>query len=169
MSLPKQRKYSKLAIPAAVGAAVVFVVLMVAPHLVNTNNYSGGGNNAPVYVPTQHTASLVNDMVHVNAHTYTYYTFSAPSGSTNAYVSGKFTAGGGSGNDIRVFIMDDQNFINWRNGHQSNVYYNSGQETVGNINANIPSGQTLYLIYDNTFSVLSSKEVSTDVSLTYTS
>lgn len=163
------KRSSKTYIGIVIGVAIVLGILINAHFFYNNSSSGGGASYAPVYVPTQHTITIVNDMIRVNAHSYTEYTFSTPVGSTNAYLNGTFTAGGGSGNDIRIYILDEQNFINWRNGHQASTYYNSGQETVGNINANVPSGQTLYLVYDNSFSILSSKEVSTNVSLTYTS
>lgn len=148
-----------IGIGIGIGIAVVIVALMII----------GSGSNVHSLIPTQHHESIVNSMIRVGPGQYVYYTFSAPNGASNAVVSGTFTAGGGSGNDVRVYIMDDQNFINYKNDHQVNVYYSSGQETVGNINVNIPAGQTLYLVYDNTFSIVSSKEVTTNVGLTFTS
>ena len=126
-----------------------------------------GSHHSIILIP--HTLIIVNSMVRVEPGQYGYYTFNVPSDASNALVSGTFTAGGGGGNDIKVAILDEQNFINYKNNHQVNAYYSSGQETVGNISAKVPSGHTLYLVYDNTFSAVSSKEVTTNVSLTYTS
>ena len=57
---------------------------------------------------------------------------------------------------------------NWQNGHQVNAYFTSGQLTTGSINADVPTGQTLYLIYDNTFSTFTDKNVTTKADLVYT-
>lgn len=38
-----------------------------------------------------------------------------------------------------------------------------------NLSASLPAGGTYYLVYDNTFSLISQKNVQTTVSLTYTS
>jgi hypothetical protein len=62
--------------------------------------------------------------------------------------------------------MDSINFINWENGHTANTYYNSGQLT-SSISATLPSGGTYYLVYDNTFSVISQKNVNTQANLSY--
>ena len=148
-----------IGIGIGIGVAVVIVALLVIGSSVGSQHG---------IVPTQHTMNIVNSMIRVEPGQYNYYQFSAPAGSSGVTVSGTFTAGGGSGNDIKVLILDEQNFINYRNGHQANVFYSSGQETVGNINADVPTGQTLYLVYDNTFSVVSGKEVTTNVNLTYT-
>ena len=145
-----------------IGIGIGIVVIIVALAMV------GGVSGTHSIIPTQQTESIVNSMIRVPPGQFVYYAFSAPSGASNVSVSGTFTAGGGSGNDIKVAILDEQNFINYRNGHQASAYYSSGQETVGNINADVPAGQTMYLVYDNAFSVVSSKEVTTNVILTFT-
>ena len=64
-------------------------------------------------------------------------------------IRGSFTASGGSGNDIRVLIMDSTAFTNWQNGHQVNIYYDSGQQTTGSISTSLPNGPgTYYLVYN---------------------
>src|SRR5438045_6975454 len=49
-------------------------------------------------------------------------------------VSAKFRARGGNGNDIEVFIFDEEGYENWRNGHTAPTFYNSGRVTVGHFN-----------------------------------
>jgi len=63
--------------------------------------------------------------------------------------------------------MDETNFINWKNGHQSTAYYNSGQLTTGTISASLPSSGAYDLVYSNAFSTFSSKNVQTTVNLYY--
>jgi hypothetical protein len=117
---------------------------------------------------TSHTNNIVNGLVTVPAGSYEYYQFSVPSGATLVTVSGPFTASGGSGNDIDVFVVDQTNFVNWQNGHSATSYYDSGQVTTGTVNANLPGSGTYYLVYNNSFSAASSKNVQTTVDLTYT-
>jgi len=112
-------------------------------------------------------ANIVNGLITVQAGGYNYYFFTLPAGSTSISVSGSFTASGGSGNDIQVFVMDDANFINWKNGYQASSYYSSGQLTTGTISANLPSPSTYDLVYSNAFSTVSSKNVQTTVNLYY--
>ena len=81
-----------------------------------------------------------------------------------AHVVGRFRAQGGSGNDIRVMILDADQLENWKNGHQTNTYYNSQKVTVGTINVGLNRG-TYYLVFDNTFSAVSNKAVTTDIQL----
>jgi hypothetical protein len=99
---------------------------------------------------------------------YQYYQFTVPSGASDIQVSGTFTASGGSENDIKVYVLDITNFVNWKNGHTASTYYNGGQLTTGNISATLPSDGTYFLVYDNTFSVFSQKNVNTQATLSYT-
>ena len=73
-------------------------------------------------------------------------------------LSGKFRARGGSGNDIEVYILDEDGFENWRNGHRASTYYNSGRVTVGRFNVKLSEG-IYYLVMNNNFSVVSNKAV----------
>ncbi len=117
---------------------------------------------------TQVSNNVVNGMVTIGARNYQYYQITVPSGAISPSVSGSFTASGGSGNDIKIYVMDNTNYVNWQNGHSASTYYTSGQTTTGSISAQLPSGAgTYYLVYDNTFSLLSTKNVDTQVNLVY--
>lgn len=116
---------------------------------------------------TQQSANIVNGLITVQAGGYNYYPFTLAAGTTSITVSGSFTASGGSGNDIEVFVMDETNFINWKNGHQASAYYTSGQLTTATISASLPSSGAYELVYSNTFSTFSSKNVQTTVNLYY--
>lgn len=138
-----------------IGIAIMIIGIITIVWLVST-----------VALP-QHTQQLTNGLITINARTSNYVQFSAPDNAINPTVSGKFAASGGSGNDIAVMILSQDDFTNWQNGHASTAYYSSGKATVGTINVTVPSGQTLYLVFDNTFSVLSAKSVNSNIVLTY--
>ncbi len=116
---------------------------------------------------TPHSANIVNGLITVQAGGYNYYPFTLAAGTTSISVGGSFTASGGSGNDIEVFVMDETNFVNWKNGHQASAYYDSGQLTTGTISASLPSSGAYDLVYSNTFSTFSSKNVQTTVDISY--
>jgi hypothetical protein len=144
-----------------IGILVLAVVVIVV--IVALASMGGGG-----IVPQQHTANIVNGLITVGAGSYNDYQFSIPAGASGASIQGSFTASGGSGNDVIVYVMDSTDFTNWANGHSASAFYNSGQETTGTISAPLTAGETYYLVYDNTFSIISSKNVQTTVNLTYT-
>jgi hypothetical protein len=165
----KSRTIRNVAIIIVVALVVIGIVVVaqgIGSNSTGSKNQSSTNQNN-TYVPTQHNISLVSGSVAVNAGSYVYYQFSVPGDATNAAVTGSFTAAGGSGNDIIVYVMTNTDFTNWQNGHSSNTYYNSGQETTENINAGIPAGQSYVIVFDNQFSTLSSKTVDAQISLTY--
>jgi hypothetical protein len=98
---------------------------------------------------------------------YLYWKFTVPDNtSSNAGVSGNFRAAGGSGNDVEVFILDEDGFENFKNGHAARTYYNSGKVTVGTVNARLSPG-VYYIVFSNTFSAFSNKAITSDIHLDY--
>jgi hypothetical protein len=150
-----------------VGIIVIVGIIVLGSVLVLSFHGTGGGGGT---LPSTHTVNIVNGLITVNANSYEYYQFNVPPGATNVQVQGSFTASGGLGNDIAVLIMDSTDFINWQNGHQTSAYYSSGQLTTSNFDVSLPSGSgTYYLVYSNTFSIISQKNVNTQANLGYMS
>ena len=85
---------------------------------------------------------------------------------SSAWVVGKFRASGGSGNDVEVFITDDNGLTNFRNHHGMTVWYNSQKVTVGDIKVSLSRG-TYYLVFSNAFSALSNKAVQAQIQMVY--
>jgi hypothetical protein len=114
---------------------------------------------------TLKSSNLVNGAITVKAGSYYNVTFSITSAMANSKVIGSFTASGGSGNDIIALVIDDMSYTNWINGHQVSTLYNSGQLTTANVNVSITTPGTYHLVFSNTFSTFTSKQVSTSVNL----
>jgi hypothetical protein len=102
-------------------------------------------------------ASVVNGQVTVGPGSTKKYTFAVPLGATSAHVSGSFTATGGGGNDIVAYVLDSY----------GNALYNSGQVSTGNFDVQLMSGSTYSLVFDNTFSTVSTKTVNAQATLNY--
>lgn len=111
--------------------------------------------------------SISNGTITIPSHSYTFYHFFAPNDSSTAQVKGDFTMKG-NGSNLRIFLLDDVNFSNWKNSHQFNTYYDSGNDTTGTIDVIVPPGKTLYLVYDNVISSVQSKSVYSEINLVYT-
>ena len=77
----------------------------------------------------------------------------------NCVLTGAFRAYGGSGNDIRVLILDEMNYQNFWNGHKASPMYDSGVLTTSTMKVPVPESGVYHLILENTFSVLSGKVV----------
>jgi hypothetical protein len=95
------------------------------------------------------------------------YKFAIPAGATSATLQGHFAATGGAHNDIEVWLMNDDGFVNWQNKHAVTPIYNSGRVTQGALNVGLPSDGTYYLIFNNRFSFISPKAVQDSVTLQY--
>lgn len=153
------KKY--IIVPAS--AAIVVGAFLIASSLLHSNHV-GGGNPAGMHF--NYLLSISNGTMQVEPRSYTFYHFAAPASSPNAHVSGDFVLQG-NGSNVRVYLLDDANFVNWKSGHQFNAYYDSGQNTTGTIEVSVPSGKTLYLIYDNSLSSIPSKTVFSEMNLFY--
>lgn len=134
-------------------ALLVVVILMTA----------AVGAPAIVY-PSQREAPILTEAFTIAPERYTWFRFGVPESGGN--VVGRFRASGGSGNDVEAYILDEDGFENFKNGHRVQTYYNSGRVTVANINVPLSSG-TYYLIFSNTFSAVSNKAVNGRVALRY--
>jgi len=147
---------------------VIIVVVVVAAVAVVGSLYYLGTINRSSILSRVHTTNIVNGLITVQAGSWNSYEFSIQATATNAYLAGTFYASGGAGNDITVYVMTQTDFINWKNGHASNTYYNSGELTTSSFTTNLPAGDTYDLVYSNTNAIFSSKNVQTSANLLYT-
>lgn len=119
-------------------------------------------------VKQQRTTTIKNPALHINALSFGYFKLIVPSGATSVLLHGNFTASGGLSNDVEAFVMTEDDFVNWQNGHSAKTFYNSGKVTVGTINLNLPADAgTYYLIFSNRSSLLTQRNVLVDAALTY--
>lgn len=84
----------------------------------------------------------------------------------NARLVGRFTAQGGSGNDVYACVTNGDGLTNLRNGHPAKVWYESGRVTVDTINQTLPDGHT-YFVLSNKFSIFANKAVTLDLKIEY--
>ncbi|MGA9472149.1 MAG: zinc-ribbon domain-containing protein [Terriglobales bacterium] len=107
-----------------------------------------------------HAVNIGKGALSVAAMHYSFYPLPVPPGARNVKVQGHFEATGGMGNDIEVFLLNDDEFTNWKNRHSTPTYYNSGKVTVGDVQAVLPDGAgTFYLVFNNNFSMVTAKAV----------
>ncbi len=100
--------------------------------------------------------SVVNGTVNVSPGLTRSFTFTVPSGATNAHVIGSFSASGGSGNDVTVYVNDSY----------GGILYIRGYVSTGNFDVQLGSGYTYSLIFDNA-STVSTKTVQAQATLSY--
>jgi predicted nucleic acid-binding Zn ribbon protein len=95
------------------------------------------------------------------------YKFMIPVGAIDPVLQGHFDATGGAGNDVEVWLMNDDQYVNWQNRHSVTPIYSSGRVTQGTVNIPLPQPGTYYLVFNNRFSLVSPKAVQDNISLTY--
>ena len=157
-AMPTKPKHTKRNIGIIVAVVVIAIIALALG--------MGSATSGPTYV-TQST-TVFSGSAAVNPSSYYYITFNVPSNAINVQLSINLEASGGSGNDIRLYVMSYTDFINWQNGHTVSPYYSTGQETAFNTVVNLPNGGGTYVVvFDNTFSIFSSKTVTGTITLTY--
>ena len=98
-----------------------------------------------------------------------YQTFKVPvvSGLTKPVINGSFSASGGN-NDVEVFVLEENQFLNWQNGHKNDAAYTSGRVTAGKLNVQLPEeAGTYYVVFSNRFSYITNKAVTAALKLAY--
>lgn len=127
----------------------------------NSSDKTNIQNLPSVPVPTF--TPLATGAFTVGAGQHRYWRFVV---SNRATISGKFQAQGGSGNDIEVFILNEDGYINFKNGHSTPTFYNSNRATVGTINITLGAG-VYYLVFNNGYSLMTPKAVQTTIGIQY--
>lgn len=116
--------------------------------------FGGCAANKPAAVTS---IRLTHDTVRVPAGSYFAVAFSVPQGT--AEVVGHIAAIGGSGNDIGAYVLGDDAFTNFVNGHEFRAYFSDEKTSATVIQAGpLPPG-SYHLVFDNRFSAISAKTV----------
>jgi len=105
----------------------------------------------------------------IPAGAYKDYTFAVPEGLKKVGLFGKFKATGGMRNSIEVWVMNDDQFVNWQNRHTVTPLYNSQKVTQGTIKLLLPTDPgTYHIVFNNRFALLlAPKAVEATLALQY--
>ena len=96
------------------------------------------------------------------------YKFGVPIGASAVSLEGHFSATGGPRNSIEVWVMNDDQFVNWMNRHPLQTLYSSQRVTQGTVKVTLPAdGGTYHVVFNNEFSVLTPKAVEASLTLKY--
>ncbi|MGC2448044.1 MAG: zinc ribbon domain-containing protein [Candidatus Sulfotelmatobacter sp.] len=121
----------------------------------------------PQSQPRLYTLNMNDGAFTIAANSFHYVKFTAPATATNVKFGGHFTASGGTGNDVEVWLCTEDAFANWKNGHDAHTLYNSGRVTQDTLNLSLPGAGTYYLVFNNRFSLLTPKAIQANMSMTY--
>lgn len=128
------------------------------------NTFIANANAAPPVhqQPTPSTETIEPRAFTVSSRSIKSWTIVIPDQYSRGRIVGRFEASGGDGNDIEVYITDEDGMTNLRNNHQMSGWYDSGKVTVGEIDATLKPG-TYYLVFNNRFSFLTNKAINSEI------
>ena len=101
----------------------------------------------------------------IPAHSFKTCNFSVRDGQERTQLVGHFSATGGPHNSIEVWVMNDDEFVNWRNHHPVKALYNSRRVTQGTVKIPLSDPGMYHVVFNNDFSVLTPKAVEVQLSL----
>lgn len=166
---PKKRAIGPIGYSALALLAFLIVMFFIAQSQKTPNSSSDPAvEMARLKVPIiRHESQVLLSGSHVvQPQQYVTYTISISPEMRNARLSGRFTATGGAGNDLQALITDEDGLMNFKNGHQAKVYYESGKVTADSFDVRLEPG-TYYLVFNNGFSLVSNKAYDADVKLDF--
>jgi len=159
---------SKKALILAITAIVVVVATGSGEFVAPTEHVSNVSSSATANARGgSQASSTFKGSITIPAGRYHTHTISLPSGWSKVSVSGSFGESGGSGNDIEVFVVSHTSFLDLLSGHRASSYYSSGRVSSGTFGVTLLSSGDYDVIYSNTFSTFSSKNVQIAVNLYY--
>ncbi len=110
--------------------------------------------------PAKSGSTIVSGSYKVGPGQYRSFQFTLNSPTT---VTGSFSATATLGNNIIVYIFDQTEYDQYQRGQPTNVLYNSGKVASGTVSVNLSAG-IYYLVLDNTYSTISTKDVTVQLS-----
>jgi hypothetical protein len=152
--------------PYAIAGLVLLIFVIYGYNAIRTPA-NQGANPIERLMKQERVATIRNADLRINALSYYSFKLDVPQGASSVLLHGSFTASGGAGNDIEVFVLPEADFVNWQNRHPASSLYNSGRVTVGNLNVTVPAAGAYYLVFSNRFGLLMTKTVNVDATLTY--
>jgi hypothetical protein len=154
--------------PFLIAGALLLLLLIYGYNASQRANPNPAVNPIDRIVKQQRTVTVKNPSLSIRPLNFAYFKLDVPAGATSVNVHGNFTASGGLANDVEVFVLSADDFVNWQNRHAARSIYNSGRVTVGTLNVNLPADAgTYYLVFNNRFSLLTQRSVMVDTALTY--
>jgi hypothetical protein len=153
-------------------AAGILLLLSALGYFAYSSRYRHSANYAlrafdqltkkPRSVPVSDHALTINQLG------YSYVKIEVPQRASSVAIQGNFTASGGGGNTIEVFVFSESGYENWQKQQYADPFYSSGRVSMDTIQANLPSGKgTYYLVLNNKFSTLTPKTIRMDAKVTY--
>lgn len=161
------------------GIFVFLFLALTAWALVSDNPFAQGFQDL---VGSKHDQTIIEteNPFTIQPHSFRYYKFDLPEGSTRVAIVGQFSATAAGNrkvvptseppdNAIEVFVLSEPAFTVWQKGFATNSVYESGLVSSGTVQSDLPDGAGIYyLVFSNKASP-NARNVSTSVVLRYKS
>lgn len=132
------------------------------------------------FVGWKHDQTVLANPFSVAAHSFRYYKFTLPEGSTNVALIGQFSASTEGGkanradqnadNSVELYVLSEPAFAVWQNGYTTSSVYESGRVPQTSVQADLPAGAGVYyLVFNNKFAPKTAKNVNASFFLRYKS
>jgi hypothetical protein len=142
----------------SIGSPAFLVVLAIIAGTVFWAR-SGSSSAMPTQMGGPLTITAQDGTQEVKAESYWVWSFVVPPDRPNCHMSGHIEALSGGAKDIMVLVTTWDEYLNWKNNHQSKVYFSTGRETAIPLNVNMTGGGKYALVVSNAFSLLTEKQV----------
>jgi len=103
--------------------------------------------------------TIIDSTYRVGPGNYKYASFTMPCTGT---IQGGFIANAALGDDIKVYLLNQNQFNGYKNNESVSTYYNSGKVEYGTFDVTV-NADKYYVIMSNTFSSFSTKTVQLEV------
>lgn len=165
-----QSPWAKVAVMTVLTIAMLaaFYFYRQAQNAIRANSGAAQITGATAPAPSWQNASTTpeNKVFTIEPQRFVAEGFTVPQEWRNVRLYCKFRAQGGSGNDIKAYVTNAEGLENLKNNHAFKTWYSSNQVTVGTIDIQLDPGQ-YYLVFSNTFSLVSSKVVNAEIQIHY--
>jgi hypothetical protein len=157
--------------------AMVWALVSPDPFAQNVRDFTGD----------RHDQTVLETPFSVSPHSFRYYKFTLPEGSTNVSLIGQFTSSGeaakappskpsasdqisGPDNEIDLLVLTEPAFAIWQKGYGTSSVYESGKVTQAKVQTDFPDGAGVYYaVFNNKFSPSRTKKVNATLLLHYKS
>ncbi|HKS74238.1 MAG TPA: zinc ribbon domain-containing protein [Terriglobales bacterium] len=162
------------------GIFVFLFLALTAWALVSDNPFAQGFQDL---IGSKHDQTIIetDTPFTIQPHSFRYYKFDLPEGSTRVAIVGQFSASAAANkkqaatseppdNAIEVFVLSEPAFTVWQKGFATNSVYESGRVSSGTVQSDLPDGAGIYyLVFSNKASEKTAKQVTATVALRYKS
>lgn len=178
VSRPRRKRHGVFwALLVLVLLALVWVLVSPDPFAQNVRDLAGD----------KHDQTVLETPFSVSPHSFRYYKFSLPEGSTNVSLIGQFTSSGqaaktstskpasedniaGPDNEIELLVMTEPAFAIWQKGYDTSSVFDTGKVSDAKVQTDLPDGAGVYYaVFNNKFSASNTKKVNATLFLHYKS